>query len=179
MEKNLFEKKSNDITIGNKRYFFYELGAKKAARLIEYLGGVVVFAFDKIRKSDDPDQNLASLLVSLLPELVVKFVDQMCLAIASSVKDEDGKYLTLAYAEELSMPDLIRLATEVLVINADQINETIGLFQDKDGEESEIKKKIFTAFPILKKYLTEEETNLTPTSSTESSNGECDTPQPK
>lgn len=182
MERTLLDGKvSVEVLIGSTKYTTTQLGVKRGAKLFEYMGGVISFAYDRFKKETDPDKTILAFSIGLLPELIVKFVDQMCLAIASSVKNESGELVTIAEAEEFSFDEMTQLATAVILANADQINRTIDLLT------GDVKKKILEAFPGLKKYLETEtspetpttEPGLTPTLFTASSNGECDTPPPK
>lgn len=184
MERSLLEgKREIEVVIGNKKYTARELGAKRGARLFEYLGSVMSFAYGrfKIDSAANPDKTIAEFVIGLVPELIVKFVDQMCLAITISVGDESGEYVKLEVAEELLFPDLAELITAIAVVNADQINRTVDLLA------GDVKKKILEAYPGIRKYFeTEaspevptEEPILTPTQFTTSSNEDSDIQTPR
>lgn len=182
MDRSLLDGKVQiELVLNGKKFTTTQLGVKKGAKLIEYMGGVLSFVYERFRAEKDSNKTMISFALGILPELVVKFVDQMCLAISSSVTKESGELITLAEAEELSFPDMIQLATAVILANADQIRKMIELLT------GDIKKKILEAFPELNKYLAPEaspevttpEPNLTQISSTISSNEGSDTALPK
>jgi hypothetical protein len=182
MERTLLDGKvSIEVLIGSTRYVTTQLGVKRGAKLFEYMGGVLSFAYDRFKKETDPNKTMIAFAIGLLPELIVKFVDQMCLAISSSVKKESGELVTIAEAEEFAFDEMTQLATAVILANADQINRTVELLT------GDVKKKMLEAFPGLQKYFQTEtspevpttEPDLTPTLFTEYLSGECDTPPPK
>jgi hypothetical protein len=175
MERSLFEgKRTEEVIIAGHRFVATELGVKRAAQLINYLSDLLSFVLDRFKKETDESKPLTTFLLELLPEIAFKYTEQICLFISVSVKDEKEQYVTIEQVEEMRIPDTLQLATAVLVVNAEQITQTIELLQ------GDIKKKILKAYPILEKYLAEktskevpetEPQKLTPESLTESSNG--------
>lgn len=176
MERSLFEgKRTEEVILAGHRFVATELGIKRAAQLINYLSDLLAFVLDKFRKETDDTKPLSEFLLELLPEVAFKYAEQICLLISVSVKDEQEKYVTIEQVEEMRIPDTLQLATAVLVVNAEQITQTIELLQ------GDIKKKILKAYPILEEYLTEKtseeitetesKVTLPPESPTESSSG--------
>ena len=179
-ERSLLEgKRCEHIELDGRKYTAYELSAKKAAKVASYVKKLISYVWKESLKEENQVKEMADFIPEIISEVVYEFIDQAAFAVSESVVKENGEYITMLEAENLSLGDLTILTMGFLEANAYQINQIIEL---------DIKKKLYKMFPGLggkmEKYLKveeeavkgvpkeepemTEELNSTPTSPTES-----------
>lgn len=175
-DRSLLEgKRCKDIELDGRKYTAYELSAKKAAKVASYVKKLISYVWKESLKEENQVKEMADFLPEIISDVIFEFLDQLAYVVSESVVKENGEYVTMIEAENLSLGDLSTLSMGFLEANAYQIKQIIEL---------DIKKKLYKTFPgigeKMSKYLKVEEeaskevpkekpeVNSTPMSSTES-----------